>query len=969
DGALAAAIRLSSSVLEADGSATATVMVANPGLEARNLFVELVLQDASGARVRTLGPEELLSPLGAGAQSTFTRTVGAAGLLAGDYEVVARIQEAGTLVASTRASLELLPGLDAALALSASRARYAPGEPIELSARVENRSTNAFLSGATVSLEVLGPEGLIVHTRSFELPLLSLGASVVQGASLAPVLPAGTYQARAWLQLGGTRLATSETSFVVEGRPLLQGAIAVEAVAGEPPVIAAGGILPLRLALTNSGTAPAESVVVRLRVVDPVKLAVVSTEEFAVGTLVPGASWSDTRWLSTVGLKVQLHGVSLAVEWAGAAEAVLSTARFQVADGLAPLIASSNLTDGMFVQGSVWTELRVLDDHSGVAAVRTAVDGVTELPLGRLEGTPMDGRWAARIPLESDGPHVLTFSAVDLALNDGRVSPREGNPISLTVVSDTVRPSIIISGVSDGAFYGTAVSPEVKVTDEHLASATLVLDGRPFLSGTPVESDGRYVLRVEAQDKAANRSTAAVTFVVDRTAPSIAVSGVSDGEIRAGPFEPGVSVTDDNPATQRILLDGVSWQPGTLISKEGSHVLEIEAEDRAGNRATQRLSFVIDTTPPLITIEGVTDGGSYDDTVTPVVIISDPHLRSASVMLDGVPFKSGTPVESDGLHHLVAEAEDAAGNRERVAMSFLVQRIKYAVDKRMSSGFIRALALVRAGTCELPVDEVERLSTWLTAELRRAGGFLQVATDEQQFQAALRSGLFDTFLMVGSGPPGAGCENAGKDSSVELDAIRKSNIRAVTERVFSGRAGLLVIRPRPADWPHFREALGLDTSGQSKAGRVVGWSGPFGSVEELELSGRAVRLKLLGATPVARYGAPLGGEVAVATHVLGEGRTVSFGFEPSQATPSPAASEAFQQALTWVRPQPGPLAPLGIAEVEISVENMARPVDIWVRELLAPGLTAVFAEPTGSLEPSGRTLEWSFPLGSGERAL
>jgi subtilase family serine protease/flagellar hook assembly protein FlgD/Tol biopolymer transport system component len=962
DKGIAMGVQLSRRTLEADDTTTAKVTVVNAGA-ATPVTVDVELLDEKGARVRTLGPSQLFSPLDANASKSFTRSTDALGLLAGTYKVMATARVAGTVISTAHALLEILPDQGASLALSPSRSKYIAGEPIDLMARVVNLSSNALLTGAMIALEVKDAEGVILETLSLDLQAIAPGASTSPVVLLATRPPPGTYRATAVLRLDESVLASDETSLVVEGRVGVQGAVAVVDAAGVPPVVPSGEDASVLLKVKNDGTAPAGSLVVFVRVVDEGVLppAVVRTEQVTVGTLAPGASWTHTLEVPTTGLVPRTHAVSLTATWAGAEETSLSSTSFRVGDTSVPVITSANLSNGMFVQGEVLASLQVVDGHSGVASVRALVDGTGTVELALVPGTtPQNGTWRGLIPLGTEGPHLLRFTAVDKDGNDGASKPVPGNPLSITVVRDTQRPGIAISGVEDGEFYASVVSPVVVVSDANLSGAVITLDGVPFVPGTSVGADGTHRLQVEAHDKAGNSSSENIDFVVDRSEPVISVMGVSDGAILAGPVTPVVEVVDSHLATKSILLDGHAWVPGTAVTARGSHLIEVEATDRAGNSSSVDVSFVIDDELPTIEITGVVDGGFYQDAVMPVVTISDTNLVSSSVKLDGVDFVSGTQVRADGWHTLVAEAWDAVGHHRQVVVSFRVRRFTVQVAKGQASfGFARALALVGSGKCVPPPSEVSRLSDYLSAELQQAGGILKVTSDEDAFKAELRSGRFNLIILASARAYDHGCSPNTSDSS--------DVCHWVAERVYSGNAGLIAINPssfrtRNPCW----EVLGVSGDYSPSSRAVVGWEGPLGPQGDLQANEfeevSMLQLDTGPAIPAAWYGSSQSGEVAVATHAFGEGRSVSFGFDPGQATPSTTASEIFQSAMSWVHPSPAEHLPLGVIPVELRVGNLSSPVDVRVREQLAPELSAILTEP---LSPS---LEWTYSLDYGERA-
>ncbi len=979
---IAMGIQLSSWELEAQGTATASVTVANAGA-ARELDVRVELWDAANTLVRTLEPLEPFRPLGANVQAPpFTRTVGAEGLLAGTYRVVARAMMGSTVVATAYAPLEILPDESANLTLSASRLKYIPGEPIDLMARVVNQSSNALLSGATVSFKLMTEGGVILETQSLDLPSLAPGVSTSEVVVLAAGLEPGTYRATAQLRLAGNVLASSETSLVVEGRPLLQGSVALESGTGEPPVITPGLNASVRFSVSNVGTAPAGAVLARLRVVETDTLNVAWTQDVALGTIAQGDLVLKMVSFPTTGLRRRDYVLSLAAVWTGAQEKVLSITSFRVRDTQVPRIVSTNLADGMIVGAELLARLRVMDDQSGVQSVRASVpsgSGVKNVALVRSVDTdPVDGSWSALVRFDAEGPQTLTFTASDLVGNDGLLTPVLGNPVSVKVVSDWQPPAITVSGVENGQSYGAPVSPVVTVTDAHLDSVSVTLDGKPFVTGSAVQLDGDHTFVVEALDKAGNQSRVSIAFKLtpqlDHTKPIITISGVSEGQVLGGLVTPEVEVTDVNLATTTILLDGEPWLSGMSIMTEGLHVLSVEASDRAGNTESKTVSFAIDHTPPTIVIDGVAHGGSYMESVIPVVTMTDPHLdlASSSITLDGRPFISGTRVEDEGDHELVVEALDVAGNQSRFLVSFRMPHLPFQVGSRFYDDSLRVLALLGSGTCSPPEGEVTRLTAFITDALQQSYRrvTLKVTTSAGEFTTALRSGRFNAMILV---PDGAldTCGAMTPDPSM---------CRSITERVYSGYAGLIVINPDSPNFMFCNEVMGVSNVGPPSSSSVGNWQGPLRYYPSLTAGTGSIRFLAQGASPAGWYGNPQNGEMAAASQTFGQGLSISFGFDLSQATPSSSAAEVFLGALykiTGAIPVSYEYSededelptligePLGVLPVQFDADNfymdpLAPPVTIRMRKRPAPGVSVFAPDSPITLGPagSGYMFEW-----------
>jgi len=244
-------------------------------------------------------------------------------------------------------------------------------------------------------------------------------------------------------------------------------------------------------------------------------------------------------------------------------------------------------------------------------------------------------------------------------------------------VPDTLPPTIVVDGVEDGEHTNAAV---VLITfqalDAHGPSATATLNGLPFVSGSSVVDEGSYTLLVSASDAAGNSSNLTVGFVVDRTAPVINVNGVQGGVVyAAADVIPLVSVSDVNPVTSVLTLNGQTFVSGRAVTAEGGYALVVTVEDLAGNTAASTTAFALDRTAPVIQVMGVYDGlVTAAAQVVPEYAVADASAVVVTATLDGLAFSSGTAVTAEGSHVLAISATDAAGNVSAVTIGFSLDR-------------------------------------------------------------------------------------------------------------------------------------------------------------------------------------------------------------------------------------------------------------------------------------------------------
>lgn len=726
-------LQVQSSLLEANSSVSpntvgpftsvqSAVTLSTPVAPARDVLVTTRVERADGAVVATLrdGVRAVVPQAGAVSLPPVGWSSGAT--LAGDYVVRTSVTEGGRPVAQTQAPLTIVAGAPlAAAAISADRGRYVPGETAVLSFAIDNLSGNATLDAAEATLTVSDPHGVPLFVEVRQLPtLLPMGRHVgVTAFDLSPSAVAGAYAVTLQLTRGGQTLALAVATLDVQ----VQATRLVTGVLTVPATFQVGVNLPLSVLLDNrssqalsnewlavelydaegSGLVPAAStaisaslaaqasgsfdftlptaaltpgkklVVVRLgaRVIDralieaiplidlePPAIAIDGVYDLQLTNqdLTPTISVTDAHaFVSTStldgapfvsGTTVSIEGehvltVEAVDEYGNSAWRQL---RFTI-DKTPPALTVSGVTDGALLNQAVVLSYAATDAH-GVTVTST----LNGLPLGSGD------------IVSADGDYVWLVTATDGA---GNVTT-EQRAFSL----DFAAPVITINGVSEGAVVGSAVSLTYFAVDAHLTSVTALLDGAPYVSGTAIASEGPHQLVVTALDAAGNVASAARSFSLDFTAPVISLSGVVDGAVTVGPVVPVFSATDEHLSSLTATLNGAPVPSGSTITAEGDYVLEVTAVDQAGNRARTLVSFAIDVTRPVVFVTIVSSGAFFSVPVQPAYSAVDLHLSSAFATLDGAPYASGSVISSEGLHVLVVQAADAAGNASTVTVPF-----------------------------------------------------------------------------------------------------------------------------------------------------------------------------------------------------------------------------------------------------------------------------------------------------------
>lgn len=357
----------------------------------------------------------------------------------------------------------------------------------------------------------------------------------------------------------------------------------------------------------------------------------------------------------------------------------------------------------------------------------------------------------------------ITVTATDYA----------GNSISASkkIAIDITAPSISVAWTGgkakNGSYYNDSRTATVTVTERNfdpslIEISTDVSDGgeKPSVSawkssgtyGTDsaahtctvaFSKDGRYVLAVQASDKAGNKAKKykSGSFVVDKSVPVISVTYDNNHAENTKYYNRArtatIHIKDRNldrksaaAAVNAALQKGKAKQPSLTGWKktddgysatiafldDGKYSFTFTASDLAGNSAKEYKSgeFIIDQTAPAVTISGIKDGGAYRGTVSPVITCKDDNyvMQSASVTLSGrfhpekalkgVYSESGRvetftsndidhTKENDDVYTLRAVAKDLAGNVTRVTAAFSVNRFgsNYTIDDKTQAYITR----------------------------------------------------------------------------------------------------------------------------------------------------------------------------------------------------------------------------------------------------------------------------------------
>ncbi|EAP2900797.1 Ig-like domain repeat protein [Salmonella enterica] len=351
-----------------------------------------------------------------------------------------------------------------------------------------------------------------------------------------------------------------------------------------------------------------------------------------------------------------------------------------------------------------------------VNVVRLSIDGGKTWFNATQNATP--GGWDYIWPDDvADGGYTLTVEATDEAGNkttqtlDFTIDTTLSVPtLSLDSADDSGIAGDNITNVKTPGFTLNNIDTDVsRVTVEVMHNGIkqevpLVQTGGQWrFAPTSDWADGDYILTVKVEDRAGNvKQSAPLTVTVDTHIAIDRIELVNDSGI------PGDNLTNEaRPHFQvtvpadvngvRLSIDGgKTWFDATQSATSGvwdytwltnvangPHTLMVEASDKAGNKTTQKLDFIIDTmlSEPTITLDSADDSaagdnitnvkmpgftlGNIDADVTKVVVTVAHDGKNQQIELiknGGVWRFTPGAAWTDGDYTLTVKVEDKAGN-------------------------------------------------------------------------------------------------------------------------------------------------------------------------------------------------------------------------------------------------------------------------------------------------------------------
>ncbi|HBJ6333936.1 TPA: non-fimbrial adhesin SiiE [Salmonella enterica subsp. enterica serovar Teltow] len=440
----------------------------------------------------------------------------------------------------------------------------------------------------------------------------------------------------------------------------------------------------------------------------------------------PGAAWTDGDYTLTVKVEDKAGNTNYSAPLTVTIDTQTSIDRIELLNDTG--IVGDNLTNEARPQFHITVP-------TDVNSVQLSLDGGINWVNATLTS---DGVWEYIWPTDLvENTYTLTVKATDVAGNTATetlnfiIDTTLSTPtITLDSADDSgtandnktnvKTPGFIIGGIDSDV---TQVVVQV-MRDGHSEEVELTQTNGQwrFVPGS-AWTDGDYTLTVTVKDEAGNiRHSAPLTVTIDT---QIAIdhielvndSGIPDDNLtnEARPHFQVTVPTDVNVV--RLSIDGgKTWFNATQSATpgvwdytwladvgEGKHTLTVEATDKAGNKTTQQLDFIIDTmlSEPTIVLDNTDDSGTKGDNLTNVnkptfllgnidadaryVTVEVRHGGTKEVLTatkDATGNWSVTPTGTwaDGDYTLTVRVEDEAGNEKHSASLTVTVDTQITID-------------------------------------------------------------------------------------------------------------------------------------------------------------------------------------------------------------------------------------------------------------------------------------------------
>ena len=270
-----------------------------------------------------------------------------------------------------------------------------------------------------------------------------------------------------------------------------------------------------------------------------------------------------------------------------------STSTTLTVDTIAPAVAITS------TGGPVNQAAQTISGTGEAGTTITLSDNGSQLQLPTIT-VGQNGLWSASVTL-ANGSNSLTASDTDAAGNAGSSS---AVIYTLSTTGPTVTESLTIDSgtsssdriTSNDALTGTGLANTVVhfTIDGSPIATTVTADAQGTWSFTPAGlADGPHTIVASQTDGFGNTGTASLSFTLDTTAPSVAITTIEGGDniINAAEAAGGIQISGTAEIGSSLTVNGAAvtvdgtghWTTSVTPAGQGALVVTAVATDTAGN--------------------------------------------------------------------------------------------------------------------------------------------------------------------------------------------------------------------------------------------------------------------------------------------------------------------------------------------------------------------------------------------------
>ncbi|MBQ9936553.1 MAG: hypothetical protein IJO70_11960 [Lachnospiraceae bacterium] len=391
---------------------------------------------------------------------------------------------------------------------------------------------------------------------------------------------------------------------------------------------------------------------------------------------------------------------------------------------------SSDVTVSFTCADKHFVDEKYVKEHCIVTDNGTAVDVTWKYNDATKK---WEGSYVAKANDNEEKTHTIILTAED---KSGNVAKTQ----QIDLVVDKKDPELTVN--FDGTIYQETQGVRAVVSNPTIAISesenyknskgfyyelSKTVPDEPTKKGAPMQTSQRsftyseeaeYELKVYSYDLAGNKSEdRIIKFRVDKTAPAISVSGMSDGGSSSSPttvninmFElfyqnASIDVTvevETEDGQKRAAMEPIHQQAGAkntsvpvYLDKSGIYTINVTASDSLNADVVATYTFTIDTVPPVVTLEGVSNYDVTDKDVTIASTITENFYSTKRITVTGTTTDDAgkvTPIviddysvtanptiinktfSADGIYDLTITCVDIVGNSDSKSVHFTIDK-------------------------------------------------------------------------------------------------------------------------------------------------------------------------------------------------------------------------------------------------------------------------------------------------------